>query len=293
MTSVHQPVMLKQAIEYLNVQPGEAYFDATVGGGGHAQAILAAGGRLYGIDRDPQAVRLARERLTASYPQGGWQVNQADFVDLKTAVQVFKLNQFSGILFDLGLSSDQLADRQRGFSFQLDGPLDMRMDPVLNVTAADLLKVLNKGELYELFKKLGEEKRALRLAQAIIDARQQTPITTSKQLADLAMSVCAGRRGKLHPATKMFQALRIAVNDELNNLKAALPQAIDLLKAKGRLVVISFHGLEDRIVKHCFKDLAVEGVIRLLTKKPIQPELVEVKANPRARSAKLRAAEKV
>jgi len=140
---------------------------------------------------------------------------------------------------------------------------------------------------------VGEEERGLRFAQAIVDARKQAPITTSKQLADLAVSVYGGRRGKIHPATKIFQALRIAVNDELNNLKAALPQAIDLLKTRGRLVVISFHGLEDRIVKHRFKSWAVEGVVRLLTKKPLQPELAEVQANPRSRSAKLRAAEKV
>lgn len=293
MNSRHQPVMLLSAIKYLNIQPGEAYFDVTVGGGGHAQAILDAGGRLFGIDRDPQAVESVKKYLTDRYPQAHWQVCQGDFVDLKTAALMLKCSRFSGILFDLGLSSDQLADAERGFSFQLDGPLDMRMDPALAVTAADLIKVLHKGELYELFKKLGEEERALRFAQAIVDARQQKPITTTKQLADLAVKVYGGRQGKLHPATKIFQALRIAVNDELNNLKAALPQAIDLLKTKGRLVVISFHGLEDRIAKQGFKDWAKEGIVRILTKKPLQPELAEVQANPRARSAKLRAVEKL
>lgn len=300
MTTVHQPVLLKEAIEFLNIKPGEAYLDATLGGGGHAQAIIEAGGQLFGLDQDPLALNLTRGRLKNACPDGFWQLELGNFAHLKKAVQAFKVKTFKGILFDLGLSSDQLADQERGFSFQIDSPLDMRMDPELKVTAADLIKVLNKGELNELFKKLGEEQRALRIADAIVRAREQAPIKTTKQLADLIISLVSrqaagankGRRGKIHPATKVFQALRIAVNDELNNLKTALPQAVELLKPKGRLVVISFHGLEDGIVKRFFKS-EKDKKLKILTKKPLQPSLAELRENRRSRSAKLRAAERL
>jgi len=286
MLSIHQPVLLKEVISYLQVQPGEAYLDATIGGAGHSRAIIAAGGRVFGIDHDPQALKLARSRLEQACPGGFWQLELANFKDL---IQVFKGIKFKGILFDLGMSSDQLADSGRGFAFSQAGPLDMRMDPDLGVTAADLLKALSKRELTQLFKKFGQERLALKIAEAIIDQRQQQPIETSQQLAALIEGVYGGRRGKIHPATKVFQALRIVVNDELNNLTQALPAAVERLSPGGRLVVISFHGLEDRIVKQFLK---TNNQLTILTKKPIVPQVEEIEINPRSRSAKLRVAEK-
>lgn len=295
MKTVHQPVLLKTALKYLNVRPGEAYVDATLGGGGHAQAICQAGGRLFGLDQDPQAVNVARNRLENACPDGFWQLKRANFSDLNQVVKDWLENEFSGVLFDLGLSSDQIADQKRGFSFLKDRPLDMRMDPDLNITAADLLKVLRKGELNELFKNYGEEQHSLAIAEAICCARQVQPIETTRQLADLVTEVYGGRRfvhGR-HPATKVFQALRISVNSELDNLKKALPQALNILKPAGRLVVISFHGLEDGLVKNFMRQQKKLGKLKILTKKPIQPDKTELDRNPRSRSAKLRAGEKL
>lgn len=214
---------------------------------------------------------------------------------MSAVAQEFGLTAVAGILLDLGLSSEQLADPNRGFSFNLDAPLDMRASPDYQVTAADLINGLNKGELYELFAKLGEEQHSLSIADLIVRTRLIKPITTTKQLSELVMKAVSKRQDlsahwRIHPATKVFQALRIAVNDELNNLKAVLPQAVALLKPGGRLAVISFHSLEDRIVKLYFKNNA--QVINL-TKKPIMASDEEIKANPRSRSAKLRVAEKI
>ncbi len=203
--------------------------------------------------------------------------------------QEFGLTAVAGILLDLGLSSEQLADPDRGFSFNLDAPLDMRASPDYQVTAADLINGLNKGELYELFHKLGEEQHSLSIADLIVRTRLEKPITTTKQLAEIVMKAVKFR-GKTHPATKVFQALRIAVNDELNNLKAVLPQAVALLKPGGRLAVISFHSLEDRIVKLYFKN---NPNLAILTAKPVIAAEEEVKTNPRSRSAKLRVAQKI
>lgn len=301
MEKYHKPVLLKESIEYLKVTKGEKYIDATVGGGGHAEAVLKFGGIILGIDVDPEAIEAAREYLSQACPSSiknrglivPWRLAQDNFAHLKEIALEEKFIPVAGVLFDLGVSSHQLKTPGRGFSFNAEEPLDMRMDPSLSVTAADLVNGLNKGELNELFYKLGQEHFAGRVAEAICRARRVRPIKTCDQLAKiiLASRPARSRFGQTHPATRCFQALRIAVNDELNNLKLALPQAVEILKPRGRLVIISFHSGEDRIVKQFFKEEG--GRIKILTKKPILPSDEEVQANPRSRSAKLRAVEKL
>lgn len=273
----------------LQVKPQQAYLDCTLGSAGHALEIIKRGGLVYGLDIDPQALKRSKERILKAYPNAFFKVKQANFSQLSAVAQEFGLTTVAGILLDLGLSSEQLADSDRGFSFNLNAPLDMRASPDYQVTAADLINGLNKGELNELFQKLGEEQHSLSITDLIVRTRLIKPITTTKQLAELVMKAVKFR-GKTHPATKVFQALRIAVNDELNNLKAVLPQAVSLLKPGGRLAVISFHSLEDRIIKLYFKNNV--QVINL-TKKPIIASEEEIKANPRSRSAKLRVAQKI
>ena len=292
MTKFHEPVLLKEVIGYLNIKPGRKYIDATVGGGGHSKAILKLDGQLLAIDCDPEAIEAARERLSTACPDASWRLTQGNFKDLTKIAGKYGFEKIDGVLFDLGVSSYQLETPQRGFSFNLEGPLDMRMDPSLEVTAADLVNGLNKGELEELFKKFAQEYFARRIAEAIINARRLKPIKTIGQLVEIIENAVP-RRGRLHPATKVFQALRIAVNDELNNLKAALPQAMALLNPGGRLTVISFHSGEDRIVKQFLRHQAKEGKLRLITKKPIRVSAEELSANPRSRSAKLRVGEKL
>ncbi len=278
------------------VKPGEVYLDCTLGSAGHALEIIKQGGRLYGLDIDPLAIKRSKERLnklanhlSASGGNAFFKAKLANFNQLTAVAEEFGLTTVAGILLDLGLSSEQLADPDRGFSFNLDAPLDMRASSDYQVTAADLVNGLNKGELYELFAKLGEEQHSLSIADLIVRTRLLKPITTTKQLAEIVMQAVKFR-GRIHPATKVFQALRIAVNDELNNLKAVLPQAVTLLKPGGRLAVISFHSLEDRIVKQYFK---TNDQLAIVTAKPIIASDEEIKANSRSRSAKLRVAEKI
>jgi 16S rRNA (cytosine1402-N4)-methyltransferase len=256
---MHQPVLLHEVINFLQVKTGEAYLDATVGPAGHSVEILKKGGRLFGLDVDPAALERAKNRLQLSCPGADFTLKQANFKDLQNVVAEWHQDCFAGILLDLGLSSEQIADQSRGFSFSGDGPLDMRADPNLTVTAADLLSGLNEGELSELFTKLAEEHRARTIANAIVRARREQPIRRSNQLTAI-VEAAGGRQDRV------FQALRIAVNDELNNLKAVLPQAVRLLKTGGRLIIISFHSLEDRIVKNFMKE---NNSLKIITKKPI------------------------
>jgi len=302
MNNFHQPVLLKEAVGYLKVKKGKKYLDATVGGAGHAQLICQKNGRLLGIDQDPEAIKAARERLSQACPSSSvrrgsnasWRLAQANFVDLKKIAQKEKFCPVEGILFDLGVSSHQLETARRGFSFNKEGWLDMRMDPGLKVTAADLVNGLNKGELNELFFKLGQEHYSRRIAEAICRARRVKPIKTTNELAQIILKASPkrGRFHRTHPATRCFQALRIVVNDELNNLKKALPQAVAILRRGGRLVIISFHSGEDRLVKDFFKKSAKEGLMKIITPKPVRPTPEEILKNPRSRSAKLRVAEK-
>jgi 16S rRNA (cytosine1402-N4)-methyltransferase len=284
----HPPVLVEEVVSFLNLRAGAWILDATVGDGGHALVILNQGGKVLGVDRDPEAMATARQRLAA---YGNRLVlKQGRFSKLRCLAKEAGIARFSGILFDLGVSSHQLKEPRRGFSFRLEGPLDMRMDPSLAVTAADLINGLGKDELSKLFSKLGEERHSRRLANAIIKRRRLKPVRTTGELAGLIRETVGWRRGQLHPATQVFLALRLAVNDELNELKKGLGQVEGLLKTGGRVVVISFHSLEDRIVKDFFKkQLGLET----LTRKPVRPREKEVALNPQARSAKLRAAEKL
>lgn len=300
---IHVPVLLQPVLEFLHARPGGTYIDGTVGGGGHAAAILEASapqGRLLGLDRDPVALETARRRLV---PFGERvTLRHGSFARLKALALEF--TPADGVLLDLGLSSMQLADPHRGFSFAKDGPLDMRFDPSVNgPTAADLVNDLSVKELTDLLYRYGEEKQARRIASEIVANR---PLHTTSRLAEVVTGATGGRRRRIHPATRTFQALRIAVNSELAALEKVLPQALDLLVVGGRLVVISFHSLEDRIVKRYLRQESRDCVcpsevptcvcghrarLRILTSRPVRPHVDEVEANPRSRSARLRAAE--
>ncbi len=305
-TPSHIPVLLEETISALAVQPGGRYIDCTVGGGGHAAAILersSPGGQLLGIDADPEAIRAARDRLGA-YGNSVLLVND-NFVNLKAICVKYDFLPVHGVFFDLGLSSLQLGADERGFSFQQDAPLDMRFSPGQEVTAADIVNTYSEAELAYLIKTYGEEIYSHRIARRIVQGR---PVETTLQLAGLIEQAVGGRRGRIHPATRTFQALRIAVNQELDNLPAALKQAIEVLGFEGRLVVLSYHSLEDRIVKQfmqreargcvCPPEVPVcvcghAASLKLINRKVITPSEQEMQLNPRSRSAKLRTAERI
>ncbi len=301
----HIPVLYEEVLAWLQPRSGGLYVDATLGGGGHAKGILMASqpdGRLMGLDADPSALSYASKVLS---PFGDRvTLRTANFRQLGAVAAALGIGQVDGILIDLGMSSRQLDNAQRGFSFSLDGPLDMRMDQEQGQSAADLVNNLPEAELSEILWRYGEERRARRIARAIVAAR---PLTRTGQLTDLVARV-VGRREKIHPATRTFQALRIAVNDELGALSQALPQARDLLRPQGRLAVIAFHSLEDRLVKQfyrqeardcaCPPELPVcmcehQATLKVLTPKPVRPTVGEIDQNPRSRSARLRVAERL
>lgn len=304
MKFIHKPVLLNEVLDFLQVRdselagpdksrgvqvkPGRRYIDATVGEGGHALAIVEAGGEVLGIEQDPEILKRAKKRLKdkvtlvlGNFREIGRITSESNFTDV------------DGVLMDLGISSWHLEESGRGFTFQKDEPLDMRTDPNLPVTAADLLNGLTKNELKKLFQKVGEEERAGQLASSVVSARALKPFKTTGDLITVVEGI-KGKKGKrrIDPATKVFQALRIAVNDEIENLRSALPRAFEVLGAGGRLVVISFHSLEDREVKKFFSKMEKENLGKVLTEKPINPTPEEVVENPRSRSAKLRSIEK-
>lgn len=289
----HEPVLLKEILENLRVWDGSWYIDATLGDGGHSLEILKQGGNIVGIDVDPDALKRASDRFRANgVDDKRFRLIQGNFRNLNELIKQTDISsiEFKGVVFDLGVSSLQLENPERGFSFQKDGPLDMRMDPTLSVTATDLLKVLKKGEINELFSNLGEEKHAWALVAALERAGE---IKTTGELARLAERVVGRKKsGVIHPATRVFQALRIAVNNELDALKEGLRQALDVISENGRILVISFHSLEDRIVKNTFKDWEDNQLGKVITRKPIVPTEEEIMRNPRSRSAKLRIFEK-
>ncbi|WP_027717325.1 16S rRNA (cytosine(1402)-N(4))-methyltransferase RsmH [Desulfovirgula thermocuniculi] len=308
---VHQPVLLEEVLFYLQPRSGGIYVDCTVGGGGHSEAILRAsspGGRLIALDRDPQALAAAGRRLA---PFGERAVLlKSNFIHLGRVLAEMGISAVDGILFDLGVSSLQLEVPERGFSYIHEGPLDMRMDPGDPVTAADLLNNLGEEELAGIIARYGEERWARRIAAFIVKAREREPFKTTAQLVEVIKEAipARSRRSGAHPARRTFQALRIAVNRELEILEPALRQAVDLLGPGGRLCVITFHSLEDRIVKNLFKDLAGtctcppslprcvcrrKPLLRILTPGGVTPSPAEIARNPRARSARLRAAEKL
>jgi len=294
----HIPALLNETVKALDIKPKHKYIDATLGGGGHSVEIVKKGGILLGIDQDPEAVSYASERLKNAQACPDLlppKLVQSNFAEIDKVAKEFGFEKVAGILFDLGVSSHQLETSNRGFSFNQEGPLDMRMNPNLSVTAKDLVNGLNEGELAELFWKLGEEKFSRRFAKAICQARLNKPIETCNDLSQIILQEVSprGRFARIHPATRVFQALRIAVNDELNSLKIALPKAVELLESQGRIVVLSFHSLEDSIVKRFFIDQMGKGILKIISKSPITPTKEEIRLNPRARSAKLRAAEKI
>jgi len=295
----HKPALLKSAVDYLNIKPGKLYVDATIGGGSHSLEILKKKGRVFGLDCDLDAVKHSQKRLAAfcknACPLNAFEVVSGNFVHLGEILDKHKIIHPAGILFDLGTSQHQLMSKGRGFSFNADEPLDMRMDKNLQVKAADLIGGLGQKGLYELFSRLGEEKYSRAIAGNIVSARKLNPIKTTGQLGEIAQRVYFKHKvkSKIHPATKIFQALRIAVNDELNSLREVLPQALEKLMPGGRIVIISFHSLEDRIVKEFFKEKQKQGKIKIITEKPICPKEREKIENPACRSAKLRTAEKI
>ncbi len=303
----HTPVLYEEVLAALQPRPRGRYIDATVGLAGHARGILersSPDGRLLGLDADPDAIAAAQHRLVDFGERCLLVV--ANFAEMDGVAVEHGFTGVDGVLFDLGVSSMQLDRAERGFSFQAEGPLDMRMDPAGPETAADLVNELSADELADIFYHYGEERRSRPLARAIVAARAQMPILTTGQLAAIVRRVVPRGAGRINPATRTFQALRIAVNRELEGLERTLPQALDLLQAGGRLAVISFHSLEDRIVK-TFMAQEARGCIcppglpacvcghqprlRLVTRKPIVPGPEEMRANPRSRSAKLRVAE--
>jgi 16S rRNA (cytosine1402-N4)-methyltransferase len=309
----HLPVLVEEVITMLAPAPGSLQIDATVGGGGHTERILEAtnpDGRLLGLDADGAAIARVDARLRPRYGDR-LVLRRANFRELQTVAPEAGFGAVDGMLFDLGLSSFQLGDAERGFGFRTGGPLDMRFDTTRGVPAAELLATLDRIELSALFKRYGEEPQANRIANAIVAARSTAPITTAEELAGLIERVAPGNprvRRRIHPATRVFQALRIAVNAELDALQEALAGAVDLLRPGGRLVVLSYHSLEDRIVKRFFASerrgcvcppeipVCVCGHnprLRLVTRPSLTPTAEEIAANPRARSARLRAAERL
>jgi 16S rRNA (cytosine1402-N4)-methyltransferase len=296
-TFEHIPVLLEEVLDGLAVRAGGSYIDATVGGGGHARAMLEQGaGRVFGIDRDPEALTAAAERLKP-YDDRVTLV-QGNFRDLGMLARAHDFTAVDGILLDVGVSSYQLDVAERGFSFKEDAPLDMRMDPAQELTAADLVNTLSEAELADIIYHYGEERASRRIARRIVEQRRRAPITRTMELAALVAQAVGGKESRIHPATRTFQALRIAVNDELGALQEALPAAIELLVVGGRLAVITFHSLEDRIVKEFMRrESARDGDhvprLMLITKKPIVATQAEMRTNRRSRSAKLRVAQRV
>jgi 16S rRNA (cytosine1402-N4)-methyltransferase len=304
----HEPVLLTQAIDGLALRPDAICIDATLGGGGHAEAILEAigpQGRLLGLDADPEALARVQSRLARF--AGQTTLVQANFRDIGAVAAANGFSKVDAILMDLGVSSYQLWTAERGFSFTASGPLDMRMDPHSELTADEIVNTWPQEELADIIYRYGEEPRSRRIARAIVAAR---PLHTTAELAEvIAKAAGSGHdRSRIHPATKSFQSLRIAVNDEIGALEEALPQALALLVPGGRLAVIAFHSLEDRPVKQfmqreardclCPPDLPAcrcghHAQLRIKTRKPIQPDEGEIAANPRSRSAKLRIAERL
>ncbi len=285
----HEPVLLREVLEGLAVRPGGIYVDGTVGLGGHSEALLRASspeGFLFGFEWDEESLRRAEKRLSGF--RGRFKLIRANFAEAPDILRREGV-LVDGILLDLGLSSFLLEGSGRGFSFLREEPLDMRMDTRLSITARDLVNRLSYSQLVELLKNYGEEPRAERIARAIVEARKKKRIETSAELAALVVKTVRPRRRGEHPATLTFQALRLAVNRELENLERFLARAPEILKPGGRLAIISFHSLEDRLVKRAFR---ADPRLRVITRKPVRPTETEVKRNPRARSARLRVAER-
>ncbi|NGX54518.1 MAG: Ribosomal RNA small subunit methyltransferase H [Chlamydiae bacterium] len=287
----HKPVLPEEILSFFEGREMHTFVDGTVGAGGHSKALLEAHPeieKLVGVDQDPEALAIATETLEP------WKEKvvliQGNFRDLKELVQEFEA--IDGILLDVGVSSMQLDQPERGFSFYQEGPLDMRMDPEASLDAATIINTFSERELGKIFRELGEERRWRAATKAIVEARRRKKIKTTQELAQVLKGVLPWRGRKIHPLTLIFQGLRIRVNEELKVLEEVLPQAVELLQPGGRLCVISFHSLEDRIVKNSFRTMAAEKEVQILTKKPMIATREEIRRNPRSRSAKLRVVER-
>jgi 16S rRNA (cytosine1402-N4)-methyltransferase len=309
----HKPVLLDECLENLNIKQNGVYIDATLGGAGHSKEILkrlGKSGLLLGIDQDDFALETSTKRLSELAGQAKFMTAKGNFRDIKSICQEHGIETVDGILIDLGVSSHQLDEAERGFSYQKDAPLDMRMDRQQALTAYDIVNTYSESQLGEIIKEYGEENWWSRIADFIVKARKESPIETTQQLVDIIKAAIpsSARREGPHPAKRTFQALRIEVNDELGALEQVVDDAIDMLKSGGRLCIITFHSLEDRIVKNGFRNkekpctcppsfpvciCGKEAVIKIITRKPILPGKIELSENPRSRSAKLRVAEKL
>ncbi|HOL23015.1 MAG TPA: 16S rRNA (cytosine(1402)-N(4))-methyltransferase RsmH [bacterium] len=284
----HYPVMKEYVVQYLNLKDGGIYVDATCGYGGHSRYILETNSNifLYGLDKDEEAFRYTSQAL-ANFKN--FKAIHSGYEDIDQVLEKEGIEKVDGILMDLGFSTNQVKDGERGFSFQIEGPLDMRYDRRNELTAGEIINKWNRKEMIWVFEQYGEIKRAHKIVDAIIEQRKKKRFETTTELADFITKYYR-RYGKIHPATKFFMALRIAVNNELEILKEGLKKAVILLKTNGRLVVISFHSLEDRLVKHFFRN---NQQLKVLTRKPLLPEEKEVDVNPESRSAKMRVCEKI
>ncbi|MDP2971237.1 MAG: 16S rRNA (cytosine(1402)-N(4))-methyltransferase RsmH [Deltaproteobacteria bacterium] len=292
----HIPVMVEEVMDLLRCEPGRTYVDCTLGGGGHAEEILMRtdpDGVVIGMEWDQKAIDEAEKRLKLYGSRA--RIFRENFIHLSEILKTVKIESVDGILLDLGLSSIQLEREERGFSFRGEGPLDMRMDERRDCTAADLANGLPLAELERILFEYGEERWARRIARAIVSEREKNPIQTTVALRKIVYSTIPKRfqSRRIDPATRTFQALRIRVNEELENLKEMLESGWKVLRKEGRICIISFHSLEDRMVKGAFRRLESEGMMRILTKRPLTPSEEEQKKNPRARSAKLRCAERL
>lgn len=307
--SQHIPVLLQPVLDLLKIHPGASAIDGTLGGGGHTAYLLAQsqpGGRVLGLDADPAAIRRVQDRFAAEIADGRLVVASSNFGEMAVTAQQLGFGQVDAIFLDLGVSSFQLETAERGFSFAQNGPLDMRFDPTQGVSAAEIVNTWPEKELADLIYRYGEDRRSRQIARYLV---RQRPVATTGELANAVEQAVGGRRGsRIHPATQTFQALRIAVNQELGQLEAVLPQCLHLLKPEGRLAVISFHSLEDRIVKQWMQHEASDWVhdahhpaggqartatVAIVTKKPVTATPEEIAGNPRSRSAKLRVAERL
>ncbi len=294
----HIPVMLTETMEHLNLSPGKVIVDATAGTGGHALAILQRilpGGRLIAIDRDQESIDVCRQRIRSL--SASCEFIQGNFVDIDTILKKLGIKEIDGMLFDLGISSFQLQDAQRGFSFSKEGPLDMRMDRNSYICAFDLINNLNEQEISDLLWNFGQERWHNRIAHFLVKEREHHPIATTTELANIVVRSIPTRyryrHYRIHPATRTFQAMRIAVNRELESLEVAINKALALLAKDARICIISFQSLEDRVVKFSFRQAASDGLIKIITPKPLTPAQEEVGENPSSRSSKLRVAQKL
>jgi len=291
---LHKPVMVEEVLDYLNPQTGQVIIDCTVGGGGHASKIMSKikpNGLLIGIDKDMEILQIAKQHI--SEIGNIFKLYHADYSEIDEVLRQAGTDKVNGVLLDLGTSSLQFDQAERGFSFSKEGPLDMRMDRSQGITAKDLVHRLSEQKLEELFSKYGEERWSRRIARAILKEENDTGITSTRQLANIIERAVPRGKSKIHPATRVFQALRIAVNKELESLEVFLNKIHNYMTVGARIVIISFHSLEDRIVKNKFSERAKQNIFQILTKKPITPGEAEIEINIRCRSAKLRAAERI